>query len=185
MDNNKDGPVYQGPQGQAQQPPTVAPIRARKSMAPFVGLAVLVFVLAVATGYFLFIRNFKAKEVGEASAWMEYTDESGFSFSYPSNFNLSKTENGLILSEEGELRFEVRDMEGKALREVLDKGGDPETFAVGSRTGYRLADQNITYYYFPLFGGSYLQISDKVNGGEGKEIISKLNFVAPQSASVN
>ncbi len=155
--------------------------------------------LAVATGYFLFINNIRNNFVSQSrqevadESWINYKNKNGFEVSYPKNMQFSETTEGASLADEGELSFIVGKLEEESLRAVInelaanfniDTGDSPETFTVDSRTGYKLSHEGVTYYYFPLFNDFYLEIANK---GEGKteEIISRLKFVAPQSASIN
>jgi hypothetical protein len=159
----------------------------RKSL--FLGILVVVVVLlAIGTGYLLFIKNIQSTFMpgGEANVeWVDYQNPNGFKVSYPKNLELSEKPEGVDLAGDGGLSFVVGRMEGKPLLAKL--GGveeSPRTFTVDARTGYLVTKEGVDYYYFPLFGDYYLEVIDR--GGEealSGEIISKLKFEPPTAVN--
>lgn len=149
---------------------------------------VVVILLAIATGHFLFTRNNRGDFDGNSTLeeWSEYTHEDGFSLSYPVSMELSQEENGITLSGDGEMSFVVGKLNGGPLRSVVValansfgiESESLETFTVNSRTGYKLTHNGVVYYYFPLFDDNYLEVADK---GENKkeEVVMSLKFIAP------
>lgn len=150
--------------------------------------SILVIILAIATGYFLFIRNIQSNFGAETDneEWSEHASEEGYNLVYPASMELSQDENGITLSGDGEISFVVGELEGEPLRAVVVELTDNfgveqdslETFTADSRTGYKLTHNGVVYYYFPLFNDNYLEVADK---GENKkeEVVSRLKFIAP------
>ena len=179
MDEQTAGQVYSGPQ---QVTPTAVGPRPRRVMLIVATLAVIL--LAVATGYFLFIRNIQSPSATKSETSperVEYANSNGFSFSYPENLTLSETAEGAVLTGEQELSFVIKELT-QSLRSTVGNNEEPETFTADARVGYKIARDGTEYYYFPLFGDKYLEIVSK---GANEEILSSLKFVAPQNASVN
>lgn len=177
------GQVYSGPAPREPEPVAAPAPRRRPALVVF--LVVLVVFLAVATGYFLFIRNIEgrkteAQPIENLSEWVEYVNADGFKLAYPLNLELVETADGVTLTGNGEIAFHIRELSGSLKASVGSE--DPETYTANSRTGYKVSQNGVTTYFFPLFGNKYLEI---VTNGESEEIISKLEFVAPESASAN
>lgn len=168
------GQVYSGPV-------TATP---RRRTALVVILVVVVLLAAIGTGYFLFIRSIRGQKAAlqpaSQSEWTEYTNADGFKISYPKNLALTETSGGVSLVGDGELTFYVRELSGSLRASVGSQNLD--TFTAGYRTGYKVVQNDTTRYFFPLFGTKYLEV---VARGGGEEIVSRLEFVAPKSASFN
>src|SRR3990167_10102531 len=103
MDEQTAGQVYSGPQ---QVTTTAVGPRPRRVMLVVATLAVIL--LAVATGYFLFIRNIQSPSATQSETSpqrVEYANSNGFSFLYPENMTLSEIAEGAVLTGERELSF--------------------------------------------------------------------------------
>lgn len=163
-----------------------------KKKWPFLVVGLFVILAGVVVSYYLFSQTRKSeaidKSTGQAAKLVEYNSPEGFSFSYPSGHELIESGQGIVISGESEIVMKVGTLNDLSLRDVAlssakePNAPDPETVTINSRTGYKVAGESGSIFYFPLVNDKFLEITARGFEGAGNDVLSSLRFTAPRAS---
>lgn len=188
MEANASGEVFRSEPHIDSQTETVAPTHVSQRL-PIVRIvaAASVVLLAILSVYFFVNRKPSAKEASNTTnaepTWVEYKNPDGFVLNYPSDLSFNKETSELVFPSQKKLGFRVKKLEVPLVEKVADLGLDYTFYTIDSRTGFEIKNENVTYYYFPLFGESYLEIVSEESGDLVNQIVSGIKFTPPDSQS--